>query len=825
MRLHLRAVRLLPLLLPILLLPRGEAFGQTCTPDPRQVGTFTNPGAMIRGMAGVNQRLILAVKDGANGYGIWRLEDNETFTPLPAAGGRPWPPNVDDISAFTVMGQQLFFVLSVQQDNYLWATNDTQTAIYQVGSAFPASLLQGLGLTVLGGRLYFVSQDPSQVPRLWMSDGTSAQPSPVTDDRGNVLTVLETKPVVMGGRLFFSAVHPTLGQELWVIDQPGGPASLFEDVWQGGSSAPESLTVVGENLFFIALDTPFQNKSLWVRRKGEMQSERIAGPGELGGAHGPLLELTAVDDKLFFHFSGDSGDELWVSRGRTDNTRIVKEIQDAGSGSFPHDLTAVGRMLFFVANDGNTGNEPWRSDGTADGTSIVDDFYRDFANDPPESAELKAGAGVLLLSVYGASSNRQLWSVSDTPPRQLTSIGLGPAVSNPHAMTVLGSNLYFAAKPASQPDDELFVLGLNKVDCNKPSVTCPGPLNVEAASPAGAYVFLPPPVQMSDDSFTPLTVSYSTGPFALFGLDNSMPAFITVRDMAGNAETCPVTVNVRDTMAPELVCPADLTVEAEDPEGADVSFPVEAQDAASGLDFVNASPASGEHFPLGRETQVTITARDRKGNTTPCEFSVTVKDTQPPKLICPQDIVRVATSAEPITLTYAPLLLEDPTGATLEEAQPPSGSAFGLGRTPVTLKAKDGVNNRSSCTFTVHIVDPVAPTITCPGPQQAVATEPEGAVVEFEASAEDALGPPSLLYSSEPGSTFPVGETTVTATATDSDGNKASCSFTVTVTRPGQEVPPEGCACRAGSASASVYWLLLALAPLWARRRIGRLAR
>jgi hypothetical protein len=306
-----------------------------------------------------------------------------------------------------------------------------------------------------------------------------------------------------------------------------------------------------------------------------------------------------------------------------------------------------------------------------------------------------------------------------------------------------------------------------------------------------------------------------------------MPATITVRDMAGNEENCPVTINVEDTRPPELVCPADLTVEATDPGGANVSYPVEAWDAVSGVLSVSANPPPGSRFPLGQETRVTITAVDGKRNATPpCAFNVTVKDTQPPKLICPRDIVEVATSAEPVPVRYAPLLLEDATGATLvEDPQHPSGSPFELGDTEVRLAAKDPGNHVSECTFRVHIVDPVAPTLTCPGPQQAEATGPEGAVVEFpEASAEDALGPPTLRYSADPGSTFPVGETTVTATATDRGGNEASCSFNVTVTGPGQEVPT-GCACRAGSASAGVYWLLLALAPLWARRRMGRLAR
>src|SRR5690606_24078055 len=138
--------------------------------------------------------------------------------------------------------------------------------------------------------------------------------------------------------------------------------------------------------------------------------------------------------------------------------------------------------------------------------------------------------------------------------------------------TSLGDKLYFAARPSGQ-GEQLFSLPLTQVDCHAPSVTCPGPLQVEAVSPRGSLVFLPPPVEMSDDSFTPLTVSYSPASPALFEVDNSTPATITVRDMAGNATSCPLTVSVQDTMGPELVCPERLIVEATRPDGADVSFP------------------------------------------------------------------------------------------------------------------------------------------------------------------------------------------------------------------------------------------------------------
>lgn len=826
MRLDPRAVRLLPLLLPILLLPMGrEALGQEpCPQSPQLLGLFQNLSAEILEIAAVDSKLILAVKHDTNDFRVWVFDGQSARQLLPSAGSPSWPIRVLKVGKLTVLKDQVFFAVEGEFDDYLWVTEGL-TSIRQVGTEpfLDFTLFEDEKFAVLGDWLYFRgklgSNDANRI--LWRSDG--ARVEPVKDTAGN--DVIEPSGLaVLGSKLFFAAKTGN-DSELWVFESALGRARLFQDLWRGGSSSPASLTAVGSKLYFTATAAASENMSLWVLKENAATAEVVAGPSTLGDFHGDLKELTAVGDKLFFHMEqSGTGDELWVSDGAA-NTQII-EIQGGVGSAAPHQLTAVGRMLFFIANNGTSGKEPWRSDGTPAGTTMVRDFYQDSSNNAPLDAELKAGPGVLLLSVYETTLGKQLWSVSDPDIVQLTNIGLGLLSSAPRHMTILGDKLYFVAKPTGQ-DEDLYALDLIHVDCRAPSVTCPGPLQIEAVSPRGAYVFLPPPVQMSDNSFTPLTVSYSPASFALFGVDNSTPATITARDLAGREGTCSVIITVQDTRGPELVCPASLTVEATSSDGANVSYPVEAWDAVSGVSSVSAVPPSGSHFRLGQEARVTVIAEDGKDNLTTCEFSVTVKDTQPPKLTCPRDIVHVATSAEPIPVTYAPLELEDATGATLvEDPQHPSGSSFELGRTEVTLEAVDAGNRRSQCTFSVYVVDPVAPTITCPGPQQAVAIGPEGAAVEFpEASAEDALGPPTLRYSAEPGSTFPVGETTVTATATDRGGNEASCSFTVTITGPGQEVPASGCACGAGPASASVYWLLLALAPLWARRRISRLAR
>jgi hypothetical protein len=78
--------------------------------------------------------------------------------------------------------------------------------------------------------------------------------------------------------------------------------------------------------------------------------------------------------------------------------------------------------------------------------------------------------------------------------------------------------------------------------------------------------------------------------------------------------------------------------------------------------------------------------------------------------------------------------------------------------------------------------DITAPTIMVPGDQTAEATGPDGAVVNFTATAEDNRdGPVDVILTPPSGSTFPLGTTEVVATAVDFTGNTATKTFNVTV--------------------------------------------
>ena len=109
----------------------------------------------------------------------------------------------------------------------------------------------------------------------------------------------------------------------------------------------------------------------------------------------------------------------------------------------------------------------------------------------------------------------------------------------------------------------------------------------------------------------------------------SVPGSYTItysaNDGNGHTATKTRTVNVVDTTAPTISCPANIITSLplnSTATGKAVTFAVTATDTC-GSATVTTSPASGAVFPAGTTT-VTATARDSAGNTSTCSFTVTV---------------------------------------------------------------------------------------------------------------------------------------------------------------------------------------------------------
>jgi hypothetical protein len=265
------------------------------------------------------------------------------------------------------------------------------------------------------------------------------------------------------------------------------------------------------------------------------------------------------------------------------------------------------------------------------------------------------------------------------------------------------------------------------------------------------------------------------------------------------------------SQAASITCPPNVTTTAS--PGTCAQQVGYGTPTVSGAVLLGCDPTSGSSFPVGA-TLVSCGALN--GSPPPvvlsCAFTVTVVDTEPPVIVCPEN---VDTGSD-----------EDACGARVEfmptasDACPglttglqfglPSGTVFPVGTTLVGPLATDASTNTASCTFTVKVADTVPPRITCPADIAVPAPGP----VEYAVVAEDACDVVETTLSQPSGSIFRAARTVVGATARDAAGNTASCTFAVLVapsTTSTTLPPPAGCA--AGPTFASIGCRLIALGP------------
>jgi len=114
-----------------------------------------------------------------------------------------------------------------------------------------------------------------------------------------------------------------------------------------------------------------------------------------------------------------------------------------------------------------------------------------------------------------------------------------------------------------------------------------------------------------------LTVSLPNGPHNIT---------LTVMSSGGGSDDDEVLINIVDTTAPSISCPANITANLPPNSSATsvpVTFSVTASDGCSSSVTITTDHASGSSFSVGTTT-VNAMADDHNGNTSACSFTVTV---------------------------------------------------------------------------------------------------------------------------------------------------------------------------------------------------------
>ncbi|GAB2630567.1 hypothetical protein GCM10027168_72620 [Streptomyces capparidis] len=161
-------------------------------------------------------------------------------------------------------------------------------------------------------------------------------------------------------------------------------------------------------------------------------------------------------------------------------------------------------------------------------------------------------------------------------------------------------------------------------------------------------------------------------------------------------------------------------------------------------------------------------------------ITIHVKDVTAP-VVNVDDRTAEATGPDGARIEYPATADDAVDGPLTPVCTPPSGSLFPIGTTQVTCTATDRAGNTGTDTATITVTDGTAPLVVVDD-LTAEATGPDGARIEYPATAEDTVDGVLVPECSPPsGSVFPIGTTRVTCTATDRTGNTGTDTATFTV--------------------------------------------
>ncbi|HRH70488.1 MAG TPA: HYR domain-containing protein, partial [Flavobacteriales bacterium] len=264
--------------------------------------------------------------------------------------------------------------------------------------------------------------------------------------------------------------------------------------------------------------------------------------------------------------------------------------------------------------------------------------------------------------------------------------------------------------------------------------------------------------------------------------------------VAGQTLTCEFTVTVLDTLPPSVFCPLVDTIAIDLGSLCSIAFP----DLRDSLTVTDCSPwtntmdpPAGTVFISDTVLYMTMWVADTAGHGSWNNHWVHIIDDQPPTISCPADI-SVNTDAgmcDAVVNYVAPVGADNCSGATTTRtAGLASGATFPLGTTIVTYQVTDAAGVQVSCSFTVAVVDNIAPSISsCPA-NISVTANPGAcnATASWTAPSVSDNCPGATIAQTAglaSGSSFPIGTTTITYTASDGV-NTSTCSFEVIVQAP-----------------------------------------
>lgn len=467
------------------------------------LGVPSNPASMVKMNPGTGEILIISVEDSLSGAEIWRSDGTAAGTVL-VKDAVPGVAGAEPVN-LTSTGNRVFFSASngaTPAKRNLWVTNG------QTGGTVLVKNLNFLGsegpeqLFNFNGALYFEGYSNAAGREFWRSDGTDAGTVLVADIRlgasssaiqsffnngtnflftatdgendiglylsnglnaqrlgvsqplfnvtGNRIRPYFTR---MGGFTYFSAFGAD-GVELWRTNGTLSGTQQVADIFPGSTSSSEPGHIVtmsvtgaqaGTYLYFAAADSATNGRELWRSNGSQSDEPTFVAPvlmkniAAADGVSSNPEQLTVVGSLIFFRADEGSGSKLFVTNGRTgaENTRVVTSATNNADNLFNYNSTT---LLFTSDVSGSVGLYTCAS-GTALPSTVT--LLKSVGPlDSKVSDMTQIGSKVFFLV-----NDRELWESDLTVAgtKVVKNFRAGNQGSNAGGFAAAGAEVYFAA--------------------------------------------------------------------------------------------------------------------------------------------------------------------------------------------------------------------------------------------------------------------------------------------------------------------------------------------------------------------------------------------
>ncbi len=180
---------------------------------------------------------------------------------------------------------------------------------------------------------------------------------------------------------------------------------------------------------------------------------------------------------------------------------------------------------------------------------------------------------------------------------------------------------------------------------------------------------------------------------------------------------------------------------------------------------------------------LTLVVSNSRNETASDGVVITIRNTLPPSITCPQNIVaNTAPGVCSAQVSYPAPVVSAPRGVASSSCDLASGSTFLGGVTPVTCTVVDQVGNQASCSFTITVKDVEPPVIQAPAPTESeVNGTCQGIVPDVIAAgiaSDNCTHDHDLVFVQTPPAGTAVGPGThvITVQVTDESGNSSTAS-------------------------------------------------